>query len=1036
MLQLIRGSHNQEIYGGGNVGNVEGSTNVYIKGGNSTNIYAGGRSSDATSTYLYLQGGIVENIYGGSNITGVVETSHIETTSGNVNTIYGGNNIGGTNNESNILINGGIVGLAVYGGGNQISTNTTNVELVNSDTAIPSVFGGGNQAGVTQTFVYAKGANVEKLFGGSNIAGNVQTSNVYIQNGNLGDVYGGNNQGDTTETTNVFVTGGTVQNIYGGGNKAQTTQSYMQISSGTINNVYGGGNEAGLQTSNIETHGGHIQNIFGGSNISGDVITSNITTNGTNLSQLDKIENVYGGNNQGGKTTTANVTIYGGNVIDVYGGGNEADTNATNVTINGNISGSVYGGGNLAGVDANTNVSVLGGTIQAKIYGGGNEGAVGGSTFVHVKNATINENVYAGGKGVTAIVYENTNIIVDGTTTNIIGSVFGGGDRAATGLETVKNSVSTVNIVGGQIGKNVYGGANTSVVYGVTNTNIGYDAVADGSLEKGDIIIDGTVFGGGEANESGDENYDFSYISVTNGINIQINGNSHNEFLINGSIFGSGNASSTSGDSYISIQNYGSVDAPKSNISIQRTNCLTISNSAIALSGATDRTNEYSSTYFTISRVDEVKLKNNSTLYLNCGANLLKKFSSLVDINGTEQIATVTINEEAGITTKNVDNRIYMLEGNNLNIATNEQVTAYGEVIGMTFLGLFTNRINPSTSTGLYNSIYDNGDTITNLGTFSANSYVMAAHKTNHNTLIDGFYTNYNVDGKIRVNYIDTTPKEGVYYIWLVGEKMEVTVFDINLTASKYATLGTTELPLTGFSDPNIRFVLSGFSLGLMPGISLINPDEILAIAPDDETANNVYGLVMKSGNNGWQTGESTTFLTEDNGSYLGTSEYLADNSSITPSLNFCFYHSQNITNEGLLGDIKIRFHAIIPIDDLNSKIAYIDINITLSTALYQDDFFEAAITPGEEFGLFTNTETNITNKSTFSTYYSLYIPEFSTTEYYEDYDTYSRILVSVDDSNVPFILPEGTKITMLDMVTNKYYYYNVTRCGYNIRKI
>ena len=39
-----------------------------------------------------------------------------------------------------------------------------------------------------------------------------------------------------------------------------------------------------------------------------------------------------------------------------------------------------------------------------------------------------------------------------------------------------------------------------------------------------DIDIKGTIFGGGEANASGDENYDYPFISVTNGINIKIDG--------------------------------------------------------------------------------------------------------------------------------------------------------------------------------------------------------------------------------------------------------------------------------------------------------------------------------------------------------------------------------------------------------------------------------------------------------------------------------------------------------------------------------
>ena len=43
------------------------------------------------------------------------------------------------------------------------------------------------------------------------------------------------------------------------------------------------------------------------------------------------------------------------------------------------------------------------------------------------------------------------------------------------------------------------------------------------------------------------------------------------------------------------------------------------------LSGATDRTNEYSDVLFSLSIIDDLKLQNNSSLYLDNGANLLKK---------------------------------------------------------------------------------------------------------------------------------------------------------------------------------------------------------------------------------------------------------------------------------------------------------------------------------------------------------------------------------------------------------------------------
>ena len=84
---------------------------------------------------------------------------------------------------------------------------------------------------------------------------------------------------------------------------------------------------------------------------------------------------------------------------------------------------------------------------------------------------------------------------------------------------------------------------------------------SNNNLTETSINIGGTVFGGGEANAAGDENYDFSFISVTGAINIDIDGlgylDNNHEFILSGSIFGSGNASSSSGTSEIYIANLG-----------------------------------------------------------------------------------------------------------------------------------------------------------------------------------------------------------------------------------------------------------------------------------------------------------------------------------------------------------------------------------------------------------------------------------------------------------------------------------------------
>lgn len=1024
-IKVLGGSVNHNIYGGANQNHIYGTVDIDIENGNVKGI-----------------------VYGGSNIRGDIYGSVLMDISGgqlgtkastdgfdyfNTDVAFGGGLGEETNVNGRIVLN--ITDLKnnvhaygnIYGGSslgkvnNDITVNIQDLPTIANTVAINGyIFGGGEGDSDTPASVSGNvavnvdGSNLENcsIFGGSNINGTI-TGTIDV---NIGKTY----------ESKILA-------VYGGGNQASITNETTKVhvyllDYANVTNAFNGGKSADLvssgkddETRAIYLQGGTVQNLYGGSDLSGNVTASHVYIESGNATKI------YGGNNQGGITEITNVIITGGNSQDVYGGGNQAICNETNVNVTGGTQARIYGGGDQAGVNTNTYVNLTNANIEDTIYGGGNQGTVTQNTYVHVKDSTIGNSVYAGGNGTSAVVYGNTNLVMEGQN-EVTQNVFGGGNQAATGTETENNSTSTVNIVGAKIGGNVYGGANTSVVYGTTQTNIGYDTVGDTSLEIGDIEIIGTVFGGGEANASGSEIYDFSFISVTKGIDIQIDGNKHSEFKITGSIFGSGNASSTSGTSYINIQNYGTADDPQSNISIQRTDCVTISNSAISLSGATDRTNEYSDTFFSLSRVDQVKLKNNSTLYLCNGANLLEKLDSLVDVDGKEEVGKVTINPDTGeITEKNVDNRIYMLEGKNLNVATNEQATAYGQVHGMFFFGLFTNSMSPSTSTAFYHHSFENGDEITNEGTFSSNSYVMAQHMVDHNTTIDGFYTNYKDDGKIKVDYVGTTPEDDVYYLWVVGDAMNVTRFEVSLTASKYATLGTYELLLQGFSDPNLKMSVSGFSAGLEDGVTLVDPDEINTIEPDEEKANTVYGLTMRTGNVGWQTKGTTNFLTQNGGSYSGAIDYDKDNSSYTPTLNLCLYHSENITVEQPLGTATIRLQVLTPIDDLNYDVSYIDIVITLSTALYQNDFYEAAITPGQEYGLFTTTETSITSKSAFSAYYSLYVEDFSNSKYVNDYETYQRVLISRDSNNLPYVLPENTKITMLDMVTNTYYYYIVT---------
>ena len=1121
-------------------GSLSNNVVVYLKGGTIGDVYGGGNKSSVTVTNVYQSGSVCNNLYGGSNIIGNVNTTNVTITGGNCYNVFGGNNEGGNVDTTNVNISKGYV-TNLYGGGNKVSTVTTNVIMTGNDDVITNVYGGGNAANATNVNILQNGSSITNLYGGSNTSGSVNTVIINHQKGETTNLFGGNNEGGNTIDTTINYIDGVSSNLFGGGNKTNSDKATINVTTGTIDNLFGGGNKAGIEDTTINISNGKFQNVYGGSNESGTVKNTTIViANGT-------MTNLFGGNNEGGNTINPTITVQNATIDNVYGGGNLAYADKSNVTIlNGNFK-TIYGGGNEANITTSTSLTINGGIIENNIYGGGNYGVVYENTTVKINDATILGSAYAGGNGSLATVKGNTNITVNGNTiigsesskAPLQGSLFGGGNAAATGLESENNSTTIVNIAGGKIYGNVYGGANTSTIYGKSNIYIGKNAIVENSsdlnynsdnstytndfskitisdtfksasgeywnsfidinnisnesfnnftliLETDDnelkecyncqftkegnltyitpniytegqsvldsgstlslnghwaitdsskikvigfyldgeditnltndsIDIKGTIFGGGEANASGDENYDYSFISVTNGISIKIDGQNYTNFNTYGSIFGSGDASSTNGVSTITIKNYGTTSEPHKNISIQRTNVLTIDNSSIMLSGATDRTNEYSDVLFSLSIIDDLKLQNNSSLYLDNGANLLKKLESL-DKDGN--IETVSIDDDTKSVTKNVDNRIYLLEGKNLNIATNEAVTSYGTTSGMTFLGMYTHNRDGLPNTGIYDSKYNYGDSLSWGDMPNKGSYVLGLHMSNHDINKDGFYSNF-MDEETNTNIvkvIDPTPKDSNFYMWIIGEA--VIEYNISLVASKYSTLGTNELTFLEFSKPNTSFQILGFDYSqLADGISLVDKNDISKQAKTEEEANNNFALVMESSNQGWLTNGTTNFKSSES-SISGTDYYVGDDTSVVPSLLFYLYHSKNLSESKKMGTVSISIMAITAVDALTNETERLVINIDLSTALYQTNEYEAAMTPGDKYGLFASTTTNITTDSKFSAYYSLYGENVNL------YKTgYHRTLVS------SYAFPENTKITMLDIIEGspKYYYHIIT---------
>lgn len=1071
----INGGTITSLFGGGNEATT-GTSNINFNSGTVTNTYGGGNKAGITNnSNINLTGGNCTTMFGGSNESGDVPESNIVITGGTCQTIYGGNNLGGSTTTSKVKVNGGNT-TNLFGGGNEAVTGTSNIEF-NSGT-VTNTYGGGNKAGITNnTNINLTGGNCTNMYGGSNESGDVPVSNITVTGGTCNTVYGGNNAGGTTVITNVTVNSGTLTNVYGGGNAANSTTTNVILNNSTneISNIFGGCKEASAVTTNVTLNNGRANNVFGGSNTSGEITTSKVTVNdGT-------YQNVYGGNNDGGKTITATVTLLGGNSNTVFGGGNNAETDKatvvadnaqagsiygggnnaavnsdTDVTIkngmkvtnnvfgggnygqvNGNTKvvvntnsnvGNIYGGGNNAQVTGDTNVTLQNAKVQNNLFGGGNFGKVNGSTFVNITDAEILGSAYAGGNGNTATVNTNTTINVLGNT-KVTNHVFGGGNAAETGSSANNTSMGVVNITGATIGGNVYGGANTSVLYGETVVNIGCEAVKtytnDNSYQCNKIDIGGTVFGGGEANASGSEIYDFDFISVTKGIIINIDGKNHTDFDIHGSIFGSGNASSTSGYSRVYINNYGSDSDIKNNISLQRADVVVLNNSHISLSGATDRTNEYSTVVFSLSRVTELDLKNNSEIYLESGANLLTLFKSL---NSDDTLAQVTIDEDDHSVTRTTNNRLYMHEDKILNIALNQNVTAYGEVDGMTFFGLYKRDRNGNIIRAMYDYNYETGDTPTEneMYYFASGSYVLGLHETNHDIKKDGFYTNYEDDnnpGHILVDYIQPTPEDAEHYMWIVGENIES--YDIELIASKYSTLGTYEFPFINHTSGNTTFTIVGFNYdSLNPEVSLINPDDVPRVAETGTDADNTMGLAIKPGV-GWINVGSSYFVTDSVNPHQGVSSYKSENSNVTPSFVFYLYHSKNLQTDGPMGKAVISLLVVTPIDDLTNKVKRINFNVTISRAIYDSNEYEAAMMPGRQYEMFSSSRMDITAKSSLSAYYSLYME--SQQNIYRN--GYHRVLTS----NI--MLPVNTKITMIDFAsaTKPEYYYYIVNSADNV---
>lgn len=636
-----------DIYGGGEMGKVDGNTTITLKGGNLTgNVYGGGLGEAGHIEKAKVVGNTT------INMTAVGDPVHPLSIGKNdaAKNIYGGGNLAQLEGNTTLNLNHGSIVGNVYGGGKGLSkaesgavtgygkvTGSSTITMNNTTPATSisgDIFGGGALGELTgnTTFTINNGTVRSYEDVGGNTVG--------------GYVYGGGALADVGGNTTVNLFGGSVAGAYGGG-----------LGSNDVAAIVGGnatvqlGTNDGTASSKVTGAG-----LFGGNNLNGTpkghafVHVLNTTDRGqANRNETGTVANfdvaaVYGGGNQAAYEPTdehdyAQVLIENcdNSIAYVYGGGNAAPVPATQVVIHGaNAIDNAFAGGNGSGEgnlgadigylgyarddihkygDGTASIAVDGGTIH-NVYGGSNTlGYIRTSTSVNVASSAAGScpinvtHTYGGGnkadltcditmnmtceKGVKTLFAgaNQANVLGDATLniySGVYEQVFGGNNQSGVIKGKLTVNVDETGCYPIEIGE-LYGCGNDAPysVYGYNSDNtprhslagLSQGTIADERLPYGDPEVNvisctkiGRIFGGGYS--TGATVYGNTHVNVNliegrwSGQEVQpeykLDANyqmvSNTETYTNpkgfgtiGNIYGGGNAAGVVGNTYVNI---------------------------------------------------------------------------------------------------------------------------------------------------------------------------------------------------------------------------------------------------------------------------------------------------------------------------------------------------------------------------------------------------------------------------------------------------------------------------------------------------
>jgi hypothetical protein len=776
----------------------------------------------------------------------------------------------------------------------------------------------------------------------------------------------------------------------------------------------------------------------------------------------------------------------------LFGGGNAAPTGETETNINNDL----VSKNKLSARKADSVVDIAGAQIGGNVYGGANSSVIYGDVAINIGIDAIN-NYYANISGETEKNYKVGKIYIKDT-------IYGGGEQMDPTKEFSFKTVSVEGYININIDGNGYDNGENTIFIGENVFGSGHASRA--GLDKSILQSAGIVAYDDddliEAISDDDTKYN-NYVTLNGDVVIKNYGSTQTSS--SGTVEKTKSATSLQRCGNVTLDKVnlalsGTTDSTNVHatvdFSLNQIGLLNIKNgTTLYLRHGANLLESFSSTYddkngdeqyVTVAITNEIT-DTDGNVYTYDGEYATRSGVKYIVQSGI--IYTISnggldekVSEVDSIKTKSVkadaDNRIYMYSGINLDISSDENLDTdkFGPVKGMTFFGIYkaSDDENSEYDKGMFDRDYNVGSTINWDERNYTHCYAQGLHEKSPEQDItkDGFYTNFEqfgvelgledeitssnydtLNATSYTNYITPTPDEANYYMWYAGPDSDTYYFPITLVASKYSTHGAYTLELREINFENSTFVINEVESDLADGVVLCDKNTIPNVNPNTDEADTKFGLTMTTGTNAWSMNGSTEFYADSSlggDTYSGTRIYKTENSKNTPSLSFYLTHSNNISENAKsnLGYYTITMNLTYYKDALSKAQAKVIIEVALKSKYYDDIGYDAAITPGRQYDVFSKSTTNITTKSCFSTYFELAVADFKgensvIRDFYtpgEDdtasasYNAEAKLneffATNYREITSDYVFPENTTITMIDKSDSdnpEYYYYQVT---------